>query len=292
MTNPVRIEYNMNKGIHFSKIGANITETSQPLDVGLFFKILKMTGHNSTSIGTTSDMAFIVDKIFKKLTMDKNVILSTCKLNALKDCIISTPDMMTKAFSTRTIQKAFVALGMLDNRLKLFPDLHGLIQSFKVDWTKVEDGTMWFKKIISEAILQFYKCGEILELFYDDRKFGIDFDLKGNKYTLNSNANNMTRSTVLYHPKTLSDRRSTIKKAIDIMNEGQQKILDDAARLLIQNKECEKKLAELVGTDDDLDNKYTTFIQEILNYDTFYKCSVALLNAFIKVRVLMDLTEI
>ena len=52
MTNPARVEDSMNKGIHFSKIGAKITETSQPLDLGPFFKILKMSGRNSISVGS------------------------------------------------------------------------------------------------------------------------------------------------------------------------------------------------------------------------------------------------
>ena len=206
MTNPVIIENSMNKGIHSPKIGVKITETSQPLDLGPFFKILKMSGRNSTSVGTTSDMTCTVDNMFKKLSMDKGVILSTGKLNDLKDCIICTPNMMPQAFTTRKIQKAFVSSGMLDHRMKLCPDLHGIIQSFKVYWSKTKGGTNWFKTEIPAAILQFYKCGEILEYDYDERSIPIDFDLKGNLYRLNDYANNMSRSTVLYHPTILSDK--------------------------------------------------------------------------------------
>jgi len=41
MTNPARIEDSMKRGIYFSKIGAKITETSQPLDFGPFFLNIK-----------------------------------------------------------------------------------------------------------------------------------------------------------------------------------------------------------------------------------------------------------
>ena len=207
-----------------------------------FFKILKMSGRNSTSAGTTSDMTYTIDKMFKKSSMDKDVILSTGKLNASNDCIICTPNMMSQAFTTRTIQKSFVSSGILDHRMKLCPDLHGIIQSFKVDWSKTKGGTNWFKTEIPAAILKFYKCGKILEAFYDERRFPIDFDLKGNIYRLNSNANNMHRSTVIYHPSILSDKRDIIRKANDLINESQERILQEAARLLVLNKECEMKL--------------------------------------------------
>ena len=38
MTSPERVSESVTRGIFFAKIGAKITETSQPLDLGLFFK--------------------------------------------------------------------------------------------------------------------------------------------------------------------------------------------------------------------------------------------------------------
>ena len=178
--------------------------------------------------------------MFKKLSMNKEVILSTGKLNALKDCIICSPDMMTKAFSERTIQKSFVSSGMLDVKMKRCPDIRGILQSFKINWNKVDGGIKWFMKMVPNAILQMYKNGEILEPYYDEYDFPIDCDLNGNLYTLNSNANNMTRSTVLYHPTILHNKREAIKKANDTINEDQNKLTIDAKRLLVLNEECEK----------------------------------------------------
>ena len=59
-------------------------------------------------------------------------------------------------------------------------------------------------------LLQFYKCGEIMKSYDDDKQFPIDFDLKGNLYHLNSNADNMSRSTVLYHPSILSEKKRAV----------------------------------------------------------------------------------
>lgn len=104
------------------KIGTQITENSQHLDLG-FKKKLKMSGRNSTSIGSISDMMNTVDMVFKKLSVNKQVILNTCNLSTLNDCIICSPDIVTKSFSTRIIQKAYISSRMLDNKMKRYPDI-------------------------------------------------------------------------------------------------------------------------------------------------------------------------
>ena len=82
----------------------------------------------------------LVDKMFKNLSINKDVVLSIGKLNALKDCIVCTPEMMTNAFTTKTIQKAFISSGILDAKSELCPDLQGIINSFKMNWSKVNGG--------------------------------------------------------------------------------------------------------------------------------------------------------
>ena len=41
MTDPERIHKSISRGVFFAKIGAKITETPQPLDLGPFFKVFK-----------------------------------------------------------------------------------------------------------------------------------------------------------------------------------------------------------------------------------------------------------
>lgn len=48
--------------------------------------------------------------------MDKVVVTSCGKCNAFKDAVMYAAEMMTKAFSTRTIQKTFVSSRMLMTR--------------------------------------------------------------------------------------------------------------------------------------------------------------------------------
>lgn len=56
-------------------------------------------------------MSNAVNQMFKKLSRDKNVILSAGKLNALKDCIVYSPDM------------AFVSSRILDIKMQRCPDI-------------------------------------------------------------------------------------------------------------------------------------------------------------------------
>ena len=74
---------------------------------------------------------------------------------------------------------------------------------------------------VPDLVLEFYKHGEILEQYYDDNKFPVDFDKNGKLYRLSSNANNITRSTVLYPPSILQNKRESIKMANDLINSSQ-----------------------------------------------------------------------
>lgn len=72
MADPIRTEDSMNMSIHLSKIGAKITQTSQPFDLRPFLKNLKMSGRNSTSNDTLSDMSTsTVDRLFKRVSREK-----------------------------------------------------------------------------------------------------------------------------------------------------------------------------------------------------------------------------
>ena len=66
--------------------------------------------------------------------MQKYLVLSTFKESALKDLLITAPEMMSAAFSESSIIKSFVSSGMLDEKCKRCAGLHGIINSFKVGW--------------------------------------------------------------------------------------------------------------------------------------------------------------
>ena len=61
----------MERGIYFSKIGAKITESAQPLDLGPFFKILKTVARFMTSSGQKTPLTIMVDYTFTRLAKEK-----------------------------------------------------------------------------------------------------------------------------------------------------------------------------------------------------------------------------
>ena len=65
MMSPERIKLSSKRGVFFAKIGAKITETSQPLDLGPHFKILKSTGRSMTSVGKDNPLTIMIDMIFE-----------------------------------------------------------------------------------------------------------------------------------------------------------------------------------------------------------------------------------
>ena len=157
MTDPTRVEESMQWGIYFSKIGSKITEIAQPLDLGPFFNILKSSGWNCTSGGQPTALSLKINVIFAKLSKIKQLVLATGRGDLLRDCITTAPEMISNLFTQRTIQKSFVESAMLDDKSKLFPDLRGIINSFKVNWKRVPGGRNWLMKMIPQAMEEMFK---------------------------------------------------------------------------------------------------------------------------------------
>ena len=99
-----------------------------------------------SSVGMTSPLTILVDIIFKKLRRDKVLLLFHLKANALKDCIMTGTVMCASSFSKEGMTKLFVSSGMLDHKILTFPDLYGIVDSFKIDWSKVDGGKNWLLK--------------------------------------------------------------------------------------------------------------------------------------------------
>ena len=70
MTSPDRIVKSLSRGIFLAKIGAKISEISQPLDLGTFFKVLNVSGRNMTSVGMEKPLSIMTDITFKRLRKD------------------------------------------------------------------------------------------------------------------------------------------------------------------------------------------------------------------------------
>ena len=95
--------------------------------------------------------------------------------------------------------ESFVSSGMIDNNCKRCPDLSALIKSFKIDWEQVKRGQKWFMDIVPSVGSEMFTDGEVNDKFYDDRNFPLDKDHKGQVWRLNSDADHLQRSKVMYH---------------------------------------------------------------------------------------------
>ena len=67
MTSPELIKASVSRGMFFAKIGAKITETFQLLDLGPYFKSLKVSGRHITSVKAETPLLILVANRFKEL---------------------------------------------------------------------------------------------------------------------------------------------------------------------------------------------------------------------------------
>ena len=171
MTSPERIDRSMERVLYFAKIGAKITETSQALDVGTGFKVMKLSSRTMPSVGSEKPLTTLVDMLFKYLKKDKILILSHLKECSLKDLIVTSPDIITASFSQSSLVKSFVDCGMLDVKCKRCADVFGLIDSFKISWPKVPGGKRWFMEQLPAVFSEMFAHGEVCEQFYDEEFF-------------------------------------------------------------------------------------------------------------------------
>ena len=61
--------------------------------------------------------------MFATLSEDKQLVFTTGKSNALKDCIATAQEIISKLFAQRNSQHPFIDAGMQDDKFKLCPDL-------------------------------------------------------------------------------------------------------------------------------------------------------------------------
>ena len=90
--------------------------------------------------------------------------------------------------------KSYVNSGMLDSATMTCPCLYGIMKAFDINWKKVPGGKKWFMLQLVPCVREMYAKGNITEGFYNEMKFPIDEDKKGNKYVLNSEKDHLCRS--------------------------------------------------------------------------------------------------
>ena len=257
MTSPERISRATQNGILFAKIGAKITETSQPLDLGPFFKILKQSGKYMTSVGIVKPLSLTVDRLFSDLKGEGRLSLSHLKENALKDLLVTAPDMMAKAFNKDSVIKSYMDCGMLDQKYGRCPDIFQITKSFKCKWEKVPGGKPWFMSTLPYVIAEMYSNGEVPENFYDENSFPLDKDNDGNVWKLRSEADHLTRSKVMYHPTVIEKKTEDIRVALHAKQVKANAVYNDGKQLIECNRDCETELLKYLSTSLDKDTTVT-----------------------------------
>ena len=291
MTTPHRVKASAQLGLYFAKIGAKITENAQPLDLGPFFKILKISGKHMTSVDSLKPLTMVVDITMKRLRKEKILLLPTLKECALKDLLVTTPEMMTAAFNERSMVKSFVSSGMLDSICKRCPDLYGLVSSFKINWSKVKGGKEWFMKMLPAVIGEMHSEGEVSEQFYDDLNFPLDQDIDGGVWKLNSTADHLTRSKVLYHPTVIEKKKEELYLSKVTQNNKVVKAYEEAVKVFELNIDCEAEVFKMLEkniTDAVLRAKVNISMATI---EIFDKLKVKHLSSFYRCRVQEDLMK-
>ena len=97
---------------------------------------------------------------------------------ALKDLLVTAPELMSSAFTEKSIVDSFVSAGMLDKTCKKCPNLYQLLENFKVPWGEEEGGQDWLHDKLPQVITEMYSEGEVSEQFFDDMGFPKDIDKK------------------------------------------------------------------------------------------------------------------
>ena len=106
-------------------------------------------------------------------------MLATGKRNVIIDCVCAAPKMMNKIFSSEIIKKLCVYCGMLDMTTNTCPDLYAIINSFRINWSKIHGGKQWFISKIPSAFVEMFKYGVIHEFYNDEHEFTVDRDVNG-----------------------------------------------------------------------------------------------------------------
>ena len=117
-----RIKAIVSRGVLFAKISAKIIETSQPLDLGPHFKMLKVSGRHMTLVGTETSLSILVAIQFKELRKNKHVVVSPLKQSVLKEYITTAPDMIAANSLKSSIIDVSVSSGMIAAQTKSCAD--------------------------------------------------------------------------------------------------------------------------------------------------------------------------
>ena len=82
---------------------------------------------------------------------------------------------------------------------------------------------------------------EVTEEYYNENNYPLDKDKHGCIWRLNSNADHLRRSKVLYHPAVIAKKNSDIRLCLEAKTSKELRAYEDAKTLYEMNKDTEVK---------------------------------------------------
>ena len=150
-------------------------------------------------------------------------------------------------------------------------------------------GKLWFLDQLHNVISEMMSEGDVVEEFYDDCSFPLDYDHDGNIWKLRSNDDHLTRSKVLYHPSVVAKKNEDIRLSVEAKTSKELKVYQDAKALMEVNKDIKVKLLNTIQEQLTTVGLDTVPSLSLCTIEMFDKLKVTELTAFYRVRVQDDL---
>ena len=114
-----------------------------------------------TLVGKSNLLSIQMDLIFKYLRKNKVLMLSTQKKNAFKDCITTSPPIISAALNKNSLVDSFAVSCMIVSTCKRCSDVYALINSFKINLSKVNGGKQWLIDVLPIVLNEMFENGEV-----------------------------------------------------------------------------------------------------------------------------------
>ena len=95
-------------------------------------------------MGHSNSFSTYVYREFIEMRLGNKLKLVSQKELVITDCILSTPEILSKSYSKERIEKSYVGIGLLDSAKKSCPDLYEMIKAFDINWRNINGGKKWF----------------------------------------------------------------------------------------------------------------------------------------------------
>ena len=103
------------------------------------------------------------------------------------------------SFTSDFLITSFVTAGMLDEETEKNVYIYEILESFKVDWTKIKGVWQQCMDTLLDVLVKMFCHADVKESCYKLKKT-LDRDLDGKIWYIRSDTYHLTRSKVLYHP--------------------------------------------------------------------------------------------